>query len=640
MTFRSRPAVATASRQAIGAIAIALAACSGSETREVRRPVVTSSSTPALPVATATPPAKTTEATPADFEVAVREPALLAGLEAQGFSLSDIVLGKGARTTAELNRQSGFRSIFDVLRADVRAAKGSHPLAKVTSSDGYRLFDERWFDSPEMRFVLSGVFNRLDRRAFYPGTCGELRFLYRLAYETRHAGSAMAGRLPMTMNVVFLVSGDQDCRAVARTWQLSHDARGKSADIRWLVEGPLAPKERQRWTLKSIETNLQTFRIQSFAHPTLAGHIEYDLRVFHAEGEQRDAFEAARMENMPDVALLSRDAKLRAELLSTLREPAVLAAIDQGTLNLPERFLARQALSVSPRGLTRAPNRPFRKLFRDADFANLPLEGTRTIRSPAALIRRLDGATCTGCHQSRSIAGFHHVGNDVPEHPAFDALVSGSSAHLERDLERRRAYVSKLAAGEETEEFRPIPERQGTGSGFGAPCGLDDPGFSDWKCDPGLRCEKFEDAEVGTCVLERAIGSPCQYGEVISQSKPLRDHVGSMKKLACEERQYCHDNRSGFPLGACEAACNSNAPNSTCADFLDADAFQNCLRSRKTFEACAKEHVAGAGLRTCSTDDPCRQDYVCVRSRAPGVGACVPPYFVYQLRLDGYPLMH
>jgi hypothetical protein len=29
---------------------------------------------------------------------------------------------------------------------------------------------------------------------------------------------------------------------------------------------------------------------------------------------------------------------------------------------------------------------------------------------------------------------------------------------------------------------------------------------------------------------------------------------------------------------------------------------------------------------------------VCVRSRTAKKGACVPPYFVYQLRLDGYPL--
>ena len=58
-----------------------------------------------------------------------------------------------------------------------------------------------------------------------------------------------------------------------------------------------------------------------------------------------------------------------------------------------------------------------------------------------------------------------------------------------------------------------------------------------------------------------------------------------------------------------------------------------------TFAGCAEKHVFGAGLRACDAENPCRQDYVCIRSRTPGVGACVPPYFVYQLRLDGYPLM-
>ena len=632
-----------ASFRRAGAAAVLVVACAGGAGPEPLRPAPeltgAAGGSPPLATAAATQADAGSEARPDDYEVALRDPELLAALEAKGFGLSELVHGAEARTTAELNRLSGFASIFDVLRADVRAAKTSHPLARVTSSDGYRLFDERWFDSHEMRFVLSGVFNRLDRRAFYPETCGEIRFLYRLAYQTKHAGAPMAGRLPLTMNVVFLVRGDQSCRAVARTWQIPRDARGAAALPRLFTGGPLAQSERERWTLKSIETNLQTFRIQSFAHPTLAGHIDYVLRVFHAKGDPRDAFEAVPMENMPDVARLSANPKLRAELLHTLKNPTVLAAIDQGTLNLPERFLATRALSVSPRGLTRAANRPFRTLFEDADFANLPLEGTRTIRSPAALIRRLDGATCSGCHQSRSIAGFHHVGNDSPEHPAFDALVSGSSAHLENDLERRRLYVSRVAAGETTDEYRPIPERQGTGSGFGAPCGLGDHGFSDWTCDGGLRCEKLEDTEIGTCVADRAIGSPCQYGEVVSRPKPLRDHVAGMKKLACDERQFCHDNRSGFPLGACEAACNSGSTAATCADFLDADAFQSCLRSKKTFEACAKQHVFGAGLRACDGDDPCRQDYVCVRSRTPGVGACVPPYFVYQLRLDGYPLL-
>jgi hypothetical protein len=344
------------------------------------------------------------------------------------------------------------------------------------------------------------------------------------------------------------------------------------------------------------------------------------------------------METMPDVARLATDATLRAELLATLRESSTLAALDRGTLMLPERFLATHAVSVSPRGLTRPANRPFRRLFREDDFRDLPLAGTHTIETPAALLRRLDGATCVGCHQSRSIAGFHFVGSDAPEHPAFDALVSGASPHLARDLERRRAYVAAVAAEEAPDEFRPVPERQAGGSGFGAPCGLGDAGFSAWTCEAGLRCERLEDPEIGVCLAGGGVGSPCQYGELVAGSSPHRDRVAGMKSDACAANERCDVNKSGFPLGACSGACSAPANDGACADFLDADAFQNCLRAKKPFAACENEHVFGAGLRACDAENPCRQDYVCMRSRTEGRGACVPPYFVYRLRLDGYPL--
>ncbi len=575
---------------------------------------------------------------PGEIAVAVTDRSALAALEARGFALAPLVFGAQARTTLELSRVPGMRDVLDTLRDDVRAVRRTHPLAKVTSMDGFRLFDERWLASKEMSFELIGVFNRLDRRVFYPGTCGEVRFVYRLAYRTEHAGAEMSGRLPLTLNAVFLVKGAADCRDAARAWRVPPGTTG-TALADWLAtEGPLAEGRREPWELKSIEANLQSFRLQSFVHPSLAGHIDYVLRVFHAKGGARTAFFPAPLENMPDVGALSKNAALRAELLAHLREPSVLAAIDRGTLLLPERFLATRAVSVSPRGLTRPANRPFRTLFAEREFADLSLGSTRTIGSPKALLRRLDGATCVGCHQSRSIAGFHHVGEDAPEHPAFDALLTGSSAHLASELARRSAYVESVADGQPSDEFRPLPERQGVGAGFGAPCGLGDAGFSEWKCDAGLRCEKLEDTEVGTCVADAAIGGPCQYGEIVSKGAPHRDQVARLTSHACSAGQRCDNNKSGFPLGSCTAACNTSSANGVCADFLDADAFQNCLRSRITFAACAERHVFGAGLRACSDDEPCRQDYVCVRSREAGTGACVPPYFVYQLRLDGYPI--
>jgi hypothetical protein len=631
-------------RAVVSALALALLSglsalsCSGSERAEAQNP---RPALPQAPSASARAPAAQGAEAQAGGEVAVAvvDRTALEALEARGFALAPLVFGAEARTTLELSSLAGMRDIFATLRDDVRAAKRTHPLAKVTSMDGFRLFDERWLASKELSFALIGVFNRLDRRVFYPGTCGEVRFVYRLSYRTEHAGAAMAGRLPLTLNAVFLVKGEPGCRDVARAWRMTQSTQG-AALADWLVtEGPLAASRRASWELKSLETNLQSFRLQSFVHPSLGGHIDYVLRVFHAKDPGRGAFFPAPLENMPDVAALSKNQALRAELLAHLREASVLAAIDQGTLLLPERFLATRAVSVSPRGLTRPANRPFQTLFDERDFADLPLASTRTIRSPKALLRRLDGATCVGCHQSRSIAGFHHVGEDAPDHPPFDALLSGSSAHLASDLERRRAYVTSVANGQASDEFRPLPERQGAGTGFGAPCGLGDAGFAEWQCDEGLHCEKLEDAEVGTCLAAAAIGGPCHYGEVVAKGAPHRDRVDGLKHHDCAQGQRCDGNKSGFPLGACTAACNTSSADSVCADFLDADAFQNCLRSRLTFAVCAERHVFGAGLRACSADDPCRQDYVCVRSRRAGTGACVPPYFVYQLRLDGYPIL-
>ena len=175
-----------------------------------------------------------------DVTVAVTDRDALAALEARGFALGQLLFGTDARTTAELGRVSGMKSVFDVLRADVRGVKRVHPLAKVTSMDGFRLFDERWLASTEMELALIGVFNRMDRRVFYPGTCGELRFVYRLAYRTVHAGVAQLGRLPMTLNAVFLLPKQDDCQATARAWIAPKTIHG--ADLaNWLVlDGPRA----------------------------------------------------------------------------------------------------------------------------------------------------------------------------------------------------------------------------------------------------------------------------------------------------------------------------------------------------------------------------------------------------------------
>jgi hypothetical protein len=583
-------------------------------------------------------------------QVALLDPALLAEIERRGFGLGELVSGNRAGTTRELARSPAFDSIFRVLRDDVLRVKREQPLAQVTSSLGFRLFDERWFDSPQMSFALTGVFNRLDRRPFYPASCGEVRFVYRLAYHTEQAEQPMSSRLPMTVNVVFWVDPDEGgCKNAASAWRLKdvpvfEKAGGVGLDVEkaaveLFASGPLSPAQRARLRLKSVETNLQTFRLQSTVQTSLGGHIEYGLRVFRPRDDDKTRFSPAPMENLPDVAALARDKGRRAELLAFLKQPDTLAAIDRGTLVVPDRFLATTATSFSPRGLSRTANRPFRKLFAPEDFADLALDQYTTIGSPAALLRRLDGASCTGCHQSRSIAGFHQVGFDPEDSPRTAALVSGMSAHLSAELDRRRAYVAALSDARTPDEFRPIPERQGVGHGEGAPCGLGDPGFRDWICDAGLTCQRFEDTEIGVCSAPTHIGSACEYGPVTSAAKPARDRV-ALEKHACSTGQKCWNNLSGIPLGACVAACADLDASGVCGDALDVDGYQECLRRKRPVRECQAEFVYRVGLRACDRTTPCRQDFVCARSGNPGTrsGVCIPPYFVFPLRLDGYPI--
>jgi hypothetical protein len=127
---------------------------------------------------------------------------------------------------------------------------------------------------------------------------------------------------------------------------------------------------------------------------------------------------------------------------------------------------------------------------------------------------------------------------------------------------------------------------------------------------------------------------------MVPNAAPQRDHVAQLTKHDCPHEQRCTTNFSGFPQGSCTASCNGSEPHGACADYLDVDGFQGCLRGTESYQACASKFVFGVGLQPCDDEHACRQDYVCTRTRHAETGACLPPYFVYQLRLDGYPLKH
>jgi hypothetical protein len=575
-----------------------------------------------------------------DRDLALTDPVELMDLETRGFDVGraafPLTRSPGSDTTkaalapptsADLARDPGYRDLVAALEADFRNLYDKDRAYGMGMRFTHRGFDKRWLVSPQTRWELAAVVNRVDRRVFNPGTCGEIRLVYRLAYATRTQSGPFASRLPATLNVVHL---------------LEDDGMG-CAEAAAILRGPL--KDSLPGRLKSVEVNVQSVRWPSTVRPDLGGHAEYVLRVFHREGRR---LVAAPLENTPDVDRLRRNPALRKDLLAWLRDH--VAAVEEGTALLPERFLDRRAVSVTPRGLARPQNRPWKRLFAEAELKELTPE-------PAALLRRLDGLTCMGCHQSRSLAGFHGVGLERDPSRAVDALAMGFSPHFEEDLPRRRAYIASLLAGKAPAEARRHAERQTDRGGFGDACGLT-PAFAEWTCAAGFACMPVDEKEVGQCMPVVAFpegpsgggtrpggasaetrgatyllgpGSACREGEVDFR----RDRIARSSERECAGRSVCEGIGVGFPGGMCATSCADPGPGGVCGGIALLQPFNDCLARGGLFTDCAR-HARPAGLRACGEGNPCRPDYLCAKT-ASGEGACLPPYFVLQMRVDGHP---
>jgi hypothetical protein len=381
-------------------------------------------------------------------------------------------------------------------------------------------------------------------------------------------------------------------------------------------------------------------RWPSAVRPDLGGHAEYIMRSLAPgpDGHLRPTW----VEETPDPAKIRRDPALRARLLAWLREPATLDAVELGAAVLPAELLAARAISVAPRGLSRRANRPFRQILRPDDLDAGALRGRRIIGSPEALLRRLDDLTCVGCHQSRTIAGFHLLGEDGPEAAPGNALAVPISVPLEAEARRRAALTRALAAGEPVDFTRPMAERaDGDPGRNGARCGLGDPGFSGWTCAEGFTCERLDapddDAAVGVCVpvAGPVVGDACEVGALRPAADPHRDRVPRAAPRPCGEG-VCNGNRVGFPAGMCTASCDDLPEGAACGVIALLTPFNDCLARRTPFPRCLARHVSPAGLRACDASAPCREDYICARSPS-GAGTCIPPYFLFQLRVDGHP---
>jgi hypothetical protein len=373
-----------------------------------------------------------------------------------------------ARIIAEMgiDWETEILKTYDPKSARTEAGKTLRLNGNVT-----RVFNEKWLSSSDGLFTLAGVVNRIDRRDFDPSHCGELRFIYRLAYDVKLNGKTYASRMPFTVNMVFSYGDDgKKCQDVASLW--SADATGgdsPAAIARRLLRGPL---DFSRLSFKQMEINAQVARfpsdLENVVNRKFAGQAIYWMRIF-AFGDGK--FRPIKLENTPDVQAILKEPAKQKQLLDYLASHA--AEIDNGVFHLPDSLETDLALSFSTVGSARLANRPFDLLLDKAQAEQLvkasgaAAKSLKFARSGAGLLERLNTSTCMGCHQSSSTAGFHFLGVDRVDFGSDSAATRTAldgnqlqlpfSPHVHAELARRKDYVEKLALGRAPDTFRPHP---------------------------------------------------------------------------------------------------------------------------------------------------------------------------------------
>ncbi len=552
-----------------------------------------------------------------------------------------------------------------------------------------RLFDLNFLKDDRAVFSLIGVVNRMDKAYQSPETCGETRLIYRLAYRVAVGDSdkSVASRLPFTINVVLNTKSPGSaitCQEIARRWSEFNIAGmtvTNAVNKIFADDGVLSPELRDKSLLKKIEINLQLARTAAGVRPDFGGHAVYLLKVFKFSAESGDLVETVLQNQVSREKAEGFYSWLFDE--SHLRER--LSDLDKGTILIPEEFLSTRAYSIAPGGLSRMQNHPLFKKESD-DLIKSKLEGLslENIKSVEGFKRRLTDISCTGCHQTRAIGGFHFMGQDplkwsetlngfATVYPG-NSVVVPASGHFFADLERRREVLNSFTRGTTvnySSGFSSKPQGvlnslSGLHTGWGAHCHLgDDPSFANWTCSSGLKCLGLYESEaakdMGVCVSESGteLGDPTERGVIKAQGGKWYNDKYTRSEILfnLSTENYVNSPQSplpgtktgGFPggsirLNSCQASAMSQHESEGLCGALPAagNGFNNCIfNPSKSFEDCVQEFAKGVGLRSCSRSLPCRDDYICVESMVPNLsdsGVCVPPYFLFQFRVDGHPI--
>lgn len=603
--------------------------------------------------------------------VAVTEPAVLRGLEQAGLSISNMLRTSDAEraveSNLELSKTPGFQAVIRSIRDELALYQRRNEGSGVGLRFGKRLFDVNYLSNPLSRFVLVGVVNRMDRAYKSPESCGETRLIYRLAYNVKQQNEDVSSRLPMTLNLVFKAKragATITCQQLAQSWLRLQNQTDKSAVVQQLISegGPLAKSHFGIENFEQLELNLQMVRWPAGVRPDFGGHAEYLLKIFEREG---DTLVEKYLENQIDRKRLETQPALLRKFKDWLMQPENLQSLDKGTLIIPEEYLDKKGISIAPGGINRSANRLFYKLFEASDYSTVKFEELELIKSQGGLLRRLNESTCVGCHQTRAVGGFHFMGRDPQGRYPGNSVYVPASGHFFGDLPRRRSIVEAFAQGTAVDYTRGFSARPldrysqnlngaGVYNGWGAHCALPggDPTFQNWGCASGLKCTTLLDKKdafgLGICLseTEKQIGDPCEIGVIHTtdwgQDRYTRTSIvasTSPDRICSPQSAQAGASTGGFLNGSIRTkSCDGLTPEAVCGPLPAARSGFNACLTQKTFAACIREFSTGVGLRGCDFKNPCRDDYICSESFEANRGACVPPYFLFQFRVDGHPL--
>ena len=483
-------------------------------------------------------PARAAQDAALERGAAITDPAVLRELDGGKFRLDRMLLPERSADIPLANSELfAVPSMAPVRRAidgefDRYIARHGASLPKETIGVGegfdFQLFDRALLYSEQTRFVLAGIVNRMDRTYAAEADCGEIRLIYRLTRMNKAAGDdASPPRLPMTLNLVLKAKGEGStitCSDIAGRWLAApRDGMLSASDGALDLIG--------HENIDRIETNLQ------IAHAPKSSvrdfRTDYLLKVFRYDRQAR-IFAEAPMENQIDRARLLADDGLKREFRAWLLDPANLVAFDRGTALIPEKFLATGAIAPTPVGFDPSDLEPEFGLvqgegavFSEADVVAALRKASeggaklQNIRSPAGFERRLNDVTCSGCHQTRGIGGFHFPGVDWMAEKPSNSTVVPASPHFFGDQIRRRDILASLRDGRPPDysrgfasrpQLRGSTELAGTNyyDGWGAHCYVqgkpaagNDGSFRDWTCAEGLTCQAAgKTSRIGMCFVK------------------------------------------------------------------------------------------------------------------------------------------